>query len=93
LQVNKLIDTFEAEYSYITNEGNKFYFRCNLDAPKYKVISFDITNVHDRSTWQQVVPEHSDVLEMGMDQSIQTTGYLSLSMFVCVCVSISLQSK
>ena len=35
LQVNKLITEFEAQYSYITNEGSLFYFLTNLDSPLY----------------------------------------------------------
>eukprot|EP00475_Leptophrys_vorax_P015929 TRINITY_DN22315_c0_g1_i1.p1 TRINITY_DN22315_c0_g1~~TRINITY_DN22315_c0_g1_i1.p1 ORF type:complete len:766 (-),score=203.36 TRINITY_DN22315_c0_g1_i1:48-2345(-) len=38
----KVIDSFEAEYSYITNEKTKFWFKTNLKAPNYKVISMTI---------------------------------------------------
>jgi len=38
----KLIDNFEAEYSYITNEDTTLYVRTNLKAPKYKVIAINL---------------------------------------------------
>jgi prolyl oligopeptidase len=41
-QIVKVIDSFEAEYSYITNEKTKFWFKTNLKAPNYKVISMTI---------------------------------------------------
>ena len=36
------MDTFEAEYSYITNDGPKFYFKTNKNAPKYKIVTYDL---------------------------------------------------
>ena len=36
-KVVKLVDNFDSLYSYVTNEGRTFWFRTNLDAPKYKV--------------------------------------------------------
>jgi len=38
----KLIDNFEAEYDYITNEGSLFYFKTNLNAPNNKIVSINI---------------------------------------------------
>lgn len=35
ISVNKLVDTYEAEFDYITNDGSLFYFKTNLDAPLY----------------------------------------------------------
>jgi prolyl oligopeptidase len=57
----KLIDTFQAEYSYITNEGTTFYLKTNLDAPLYKLIAMDI---HDPTNCIDIIPQHNkDVLE------------------------------
>ena len=40
------------------NDGTKFYLRTNKDAPKYKIITFDIA---DKSFSQKdIVPEQSD---------------------------------
>ena len=35
----KLVDDFEAGYSYVANDGDRFVFRTNLDAPNYKLVS------------------------------------------------------
>lgn len=36
-KVVKLVDNFDSLYDYVTNEGRTFWFRSNMDAPKYKV--------------------------------------------------------
>jgi len=61
-KVIKLVDNFEALYEYITNEGSEFYFKSNLDAPRYRVIAIDI-NKPERGNWREVIPHHEqDVL-------------------------------
>ncbi|MEQ2197444.1 hypothetical protein XENOCAPTIV_029599 [Xenoophorus captivus] len=58
----KLVDNFEAQYSYVTNEGSVFTFRSNLDAPRYRLINIDIQNP-DRQNWTTLIPQHEkDVL-------------------------------
>jgi prolyl oligopeptidase len=59
--VVKLIDTFEARYNYITNDGPVFYFQTDLDAPKNRVISIDLRNPA-KSNWKTVIPEQEFVL-------------------------------
>ncbi|MCA1803171.1 MAG: prolyl oligopeptidase family serine peptidase [Rhodothermaceae bacterium] len=59
--VVKLIDTFEARYSYITNDGPVFYFQTDLDAPKNRVISIDLRNPA-KNNWKTVIPEQEHVL-------------------------------
>ncbi|XP_041811214.1 prolyl endopeptidase-like [Chelmon rostratus] len=58
----KLVDNFDAQYSYVTNEGTVFTFRSNLDAPRYCVINIDIQKP-DRQHWTTLIPQHDkDVL-------------------------------
>ncbi|XP_072911937.1 prolyl endopeptidase-like [Hemitrygon akajei] len=59
----KLVDNFDAEYEYITNEGTIFTFKTNLNAPCYCLINIDFSDP-DPSKWKTLVPEHEkDVLE------------------------------
>ncbi|WP_421657065.1 prolyl oligopeptidase family serine peptidase [Leptothermofonsia sp. ETS-13] len=60
--VVELINTFEAEYSFIDNEGTRFWFRTNLDAPRGRVIAIDITQP-DRTNWQEIIPQAAETLE------------------------------
>ncbi|BFZ11325.1 hypothetical protein BsWGS_14364 [Bradybaena similaris] len=43
LPVVKLVDNFDAEYQYVTNEGTLFTFKTNLNAPHYKLINIDLS--------------------------------------------------
>jgi prolyl oligopeptidase len=58
----ELINTFEASFSLIDNEGSLFWFRTDLDAPKGRVIAIDL-NQPDRANWREVVPEADETLE------------------------------
>nr|CAB3265146.1 prolyl endopeptidase [Phallusia mammillata] len=59
----KLVDNFDAEYDYITNEGVVFTFKTNLDAPRYKLINIDISIPH-KDNWKELLGENEkDVLE------------------------------
>lgn len=57
----RLLDEDDASYDFIDNNGSKFYFRTDLDAPKSKIIAIDLDNP-DRNNWHIVVPEQSDVM-------------------------------
>ncbi|XP_068143473.1 LOW QUALITY PROTEIN: prolyl endopeptidase-like [Drosophila tropicalis] len=63
LTAKKIVDKFESDYNYITNEGTIIYFRTNKDAPNYRVISIDLEN-SDEENWKTIVKEHEkDVLD------------------------------
>ena len=36
LPLVKLVDSFEAQYEYVANEGSLFTFKTNLRAPRYR---------------------------------------------------------
>uniref|UniRef100_A0A3P9P4C9 Prolyl endopeptidase n=1 Tax=Poecilia reticulata TaxID=8081 RepID=A0A3P9P4C9_POERE len=58
----RLVDDFEAQYSYVTSEGSVFTFRSNLDAPRYCLININIQKP-DRQNWTTLIPQHEkDVL-------------------------------
>lgn len=62
LDVVPLIDHFEAEYQYVTSEGNLFYVKTNLDAPKNRIVAIDVTDAA-KPNWVSIVPEAEDVLD------------------------------
>ncbi|KAG1935247.1 prolyl endopeptidase-like [Pimephales promelas] len=58
----KLVDTFEAQYTYITNEGTVFTLRTNLEAPRYRLITIDLQKPEQKH-WNTLIPQHEkDVL-------------------------------
>ncbi|WP_078547842.1 prolyl oligopeptidase family serine peptidase [Litchfieldia alkalitelluris] len=58
----KLLDNQDGEYSYITNEATRFYFKTDLGSPKGRVISIDIENP-GKEDWEEVIPEQEYVLD------------------------------
>ncbi|MBL9091767.1 MAG: S9 family peptidase [Planctomycetaceae bacterium] len=58
--VVELIKGYHAEYSFLANDGPLFYFRSDLDAPRYRVIAVDVTKPEER---REVVPQQTGVLE------------------------------
>lgn len=59
----KVVDNFDAEYEYITNEGTLFTFKTNLNASNYKLINIDLSNF-SQENWQDLIHEDTvDVLE------------------------------
>ncbi|MEA5510479.1 prolyl oligopeptidase family serine peptidase [Crocosphaera sp. UHCC 0190] len=61
-QVIELINEFEADYSFIDNDGSNFYFRTDLNSPKGKVIKIDI-NQPNKENWLEIIPETDETLE------------------------------
>jgi prolyl oligopeptidase len=61
-QVVKLLDDFDAAYGFIGNEGPRFFFQTDLQAPRGKVIEID-TSKPARSDWKVVVPEGKETLQ------------------------------
>lgn len=53
----KLIDNFDAEYEYVTNEGTLFTFKTNLDAPRYRLINIDFASPA-QGNWKELIPQH-----------------------------------
>ena len=60
--VVELIDSFEAEFDFVGNEGTRFWFRTDLAAPRSRLIAIDITQ-RDRTQWQELVPQTDETLK------------------------------
>lgn len=58
----ELISEFEASYGLIDNDGETFWFRTDLDAPRGRVIAIDIKQPV-RESWQEVIPQAAETLE------------------------------
>jgi prolyl oligopeptidase len=60
--VVKLLDDFDAAYSFVGNEGSRLWFQTDLQAPRGKVIEVDV-NKPARGNWKVVVPEGKETLQ------------------------------
>ncbi|HEY9907476.1 MAG TPA: prolyl oligopeptidase family serine peptidase [Thermosynechococcaceae cyanobacterium] len=60
--VVELISSFEAAFSFIDNEGDRFWFSTDLDAPRSRVIEIDLSQP-DRSAWKEIIPQAAETLE------------------------------
>jgi prolyl oligopeptidase len=61
-QVVKLLDDFDARYSFVDNDGPVFWIQTDLDAPRGRLIAID-TQHPERKNWKTVVPQSTDTLE------------------------------
>ena len=64
----ELLADFDADYTFVGNEGSVLYFRTDLDAPRGRLIAIDLRRP-DRADWATILPEGEDVL-----QSVRWTG-------------------
>jgi prolyl oligopeptidase len=60
--VVELIAGFDAEYSFIANDGPTFWLATDLDAPLRRVIAVD-TKEPARDEWREVIPQSTDKLQ------------------------------
>jgi prolyl oligopeptidase len=61
-QVVKLLDDFDGAYTFIGNEGARFFFQTDQEAPRGKVIEVDV-NKPARTNWKVIVPEGKETLQ------------------------------
>ncbi|MGK7935116.1 MAG: prolyl oligopeptidase family protein, partial [Xenococcaceae cyanobacterium] len=62
VKVVELIREFEADYSFIDNDGSIFWFQTDLDAPRRRVIAIDINNPSPEN-WQEIISESDNTLQ------------------------------
>lgn len=60
-KVVELINTFEAQYDFIDNDGSAFWFFTDLDAPRGRMIAID-TAKPQRSEWKEIIPQAEQTL-------------------------------
>ena len=58
----ELLPDADASYRFLGNIGTRFYFRTNLDAPRHRVISIDLTRP-TREHWQEILPQTAENLD------------------------------
>ena len=57
-----LVEKMENEYSFLGNNGSKFFFKSDLQAPRKRIISIDVLQA-DLSNWSEVVPQSDQAME------------------------------
>ncbi|MFL6468532.1 MAG: prolyl oligopeptidase family serine peptidase [Pyrinomonadaceae bacterium] len=60
-QIQPLVTTLEASYSFIGNDGRTFYFSTDKGAPRSKVVAVD--TMVKLGKWSDVIPESKDSLQ------------------------------
>jgi prolyl oligopeptidase len=58
----ELLTGFDADYNFVGNDGSKFYFLTDKDAPRRRLIAIDIERP-EPERWQVLVPQTEDILE------------------------------
>lgn len=61
-EVVELIPNNDADYNFVDNDGAVFYFRTDLDAPRYRVIAVD-TRAPERDRWKEIIPQKGEKLD------------------------------
>lgn len=60
-EIREIVGHFRNEYSLIGNDGETFYFKTDLDAPKGRVIALNV-NDPNPAKWREIIPAQDNVL-------------------------------
>ena len=60
--LNRLLDAFDAEYSPLGNQGDRWFFKTNLDAPRGRIIAIDLKRPAAKD-WVEIVPQAEETLD------------------------------
>ena len=75
-QVVRLLDDFDAQYSFVDNDGPVFLIQTDLDAPRGRLIAIDVRHP-ERANWKTVVAQGADKLESAsIVDNLLLVGYL-----------------
>jgi prolyl oligopeptidase len=61
-KVVELLADADASYDFVGNEGDLFFFRTDLKAPRHRVIAIDVKSPA-RESWKEIIPESKDLLQ------------------------------
>jgi prolyl oligopeptidase len=61
-QVVQLLNHFDAAYTFIANDGPRFWFHTDLGAPRGRVIAIDLRDPA-RERWRELIPEAPETLQ------------------------------
>ena len=61
-KVIELLNDFDAAYHFVDNSGRFFFFKTDLDAPRYRVITVN-TEAPERARWRELIPQSDELLE------------------------------
>lgn len=79
LTLKPIYDKFEAQFEYISSNGEEVYFKTNLDAKNYRVVKLNLNNP-GKEFWVDVIPNHpQDVLDWAEMYTVAGQDYLLLN--------------
>jgi len=59
-RVERLLDAWDALYTFLGNDGPVFFFHTNKNAPRNRVVAVDIRNP---ASWKELIPQAEEALE------------------------------
>ncbi len=62
--IQPIIETWQASYKYLGNQGSIFWFLSNDQAPRGRILQIDLENP-DREHWKEMLAEAEDTIETG----------------------------
>jgi prolyl oligopeptidase len=60
--VLKLLDAFDAEYTFVTNRGSTFFVETTRDAPRGRVVAIQLA-APAAAAWRTIVPQSDDSID------------------------------
>jgi prolyl oligopeptidase len=60
--VEPLLNDFDADYTFIDNDGSLFWFKTDLQAPRGRVIAIDLRKP-ERANWREIIPQTVETLQ------------------------------
>lgn len=60
-KTHELVSEWIADYNFVGNEGTKFWFTTDLDAPFKQLVAIDVAQAEKK--WETIIPESKDTLQ------------------------------